>query len=302
MGRSSLAGMFYVRASFGRWVQLYWRPAGPLLWAGPAVAVLCGLITSTAWRWDAATILRAALAYFLADPVLGAVWAGAAELSASSPMASESAADVPHLPIWPYALARSPSERLRLWLEKVWQRCRTDAAWAGAIGGLIMGSAFALLLAVLMGAAVSRLVLIALALAGLGVLSRPGPVGQARLGALLPAFFAWLVAHAALSPLSLRADWLAALYAFVVYSYAMLIDNRRWQRWASLGNIAQLLVVTLLALLGKPLYAGAVGLLLTGQWLLQAALLDEGRPLLYWRWGGLFLAASMLVAALGLAR
>ena len=289
-----------MRASFGHWVQLVWRPAAPAFWAGPSAAALCGLITSAAWRWDTATILRAALAYFLADPVLGAVWVGAAELSASGLPAGEAAAT--HWPAWPYAVTGSPSERMRLWLEAAWQRCRVDAAWAGAIGGLTVGSAFALLLAAWMGAAVSRLVLVAIAMAGIGVLSRSGSAGQTRLRMLLPTFFAWLITHAALGPLSLSALALAGLYAFVVYTWAVLEYQDRWQRWASLGNVAQFLVIALLAFLGRPLYAGTVGLLLAGQWLLQAPLLGEGGYLLYWRWGSLFLLASMLVAALGVAR
>jgi hypothetical protein len=254
--------------------------------------------------------LKAVLAYVLADAVLGTVWAGAAQLSVSSLVAVGSAAT--HLPAWPYALAGSPSERLRLWLEAARQRYRVDAVWAGAVGGLIFGSASALLLAVLMGATVSRLVLLALVLAVLGASSRSGPAGQARLGALLPMFFAWLVAHAALGSLGFNAIALAALYAFVVYTYAMIAGADRWQRWASLGNFTQLLVVMLLAFWGRPLYAGVAGLLLAGQWLLQSALSEAplseaptfgaGARLLYWRWSGLFLLASMVVAALGCAR
>ncbi len=288
----------------GRWVRLHWQPTDPILWAGPTWAMLCGVANSAGFRTEATTITRLILTWFLADPILGAVWAGAADIHAAASEGHPGPDDPPavRLPWLPYTLPDSPGGRLRACLERALGHCRDGSPWGTALGGLILGTALSLLLGIIIGGMALWLTAAGLALAWVGAVSRPTQAGRVRIRLFFPILLSWLLGHAVLSPLSWPSVALAGLYALAIYSYAILPHTDRWQGHVFLASLAQLLIMLLLVLHGQPLLAGIVGSLIWMQLLWQLPLLGRGQHVAYWRLSNLPLLASMMISAWGLAR
>jgi len=294
------AGEGSVEERFGRWLRVHWHLGDPVLWAGPGWAMLCGAIGAGAGRLDREMAIRLLLAYFLADPLQGAVWHGAATLAAANDGDGAAAAEATEPSSWlPYARPGSASTRLQVRWQQIVRSLRHDGALGTALGGVTWGLLLSVLVGLLLGGHIWPLTVGALALALCGLVAGAGIPTQWRV--LFPVWFAWLLGHAALSPLRWLPVAIGGLYAMTLYAYATLSDPALGRSRLSLANAAQIGVVLLLILARQPWLAGIVGALLWAQWLLQWPLGREGRVTAFWRWCNVPLLTSMLAAAWGIA-
>ncbi len=285
---------------FGRWLRVHWHLGDPVLWAGPGWAMLCGAIGAGAGRLDRETAIRLLLAYFLADPLLGAVWSAAATLAAANDDDGAAAGEAIELSSWwPYTQPGSASARLQACWHQILRSLRHDGALGAALGGVTWGVLLSLLVGFLLSGNIWALTIGALGLVLCGIVTGVGIPAQWRV--LFPVWFAWLLGYTALSPLRWLPVAIGGLYAMTLYAYATLSDPVLGRSRLSLANAAQSGVVLLLILARQPWIAGIVGALLWAQWLLQALLYREGRVTAFWRWCNVPLLASMLTAAWGVA-
>ncbi len=285
---------------FGRWLRLHWHPGDPVLWAGPGWATLCGAISAGVGQLDREMAIRLLLVYFLADPLLGAVWSSVATLAADADEKSAAAGEgTASGTWWPYAQPGSASARLHARWQRIARSLRHDGALGAALGGMTGGLLLSLLIGFLLGGNIWPLTVGALGLALCGIVAGAGIPAQWRV--LFPLWFAWLLGHAALGSLRWLPVAIGGLYAMTLYAYATLSDPALGMSRLPLANAAQIGVALLLALARQPWLAGIVGALLWAQWLLQSPLGREGRVTAFWRWCNLPLLASMLAAAWGMA-
>jgi hypothetical protein len=292
----------------GRWARLRLESAGRLIALGPAWAVLCGAIASGRLGGDGHDLLTLLLALLLAEPLLGGLWRVVVESpweawSAASPTTDQR----PALPPLPYTAPGSPSARLTAWLSELLARLSTasGAQLAQAVGELVGLAILALAVAIVLGRQILALLLVALAIAVVQAISqRRGWWGTTIWPAVFDLGLAWLIGEGAFRELSLAGSGaslaVAGLYT-IAYAGGIALTRSDFRRGLAAFAGAQGLVAALLIALQRPLYAGAVGLLLVpplllaswlprtggdGAWLLQ-------RTQFFW-------LAGMLVAALAI--
>jgi hypothetical protein len=154
------------------------------------------------------------------------------------------------------------------------------------------------IMAVVLGQHIIILTVAALAIMALALLRahRCGSPPSA-LRAILEMGFAWLAGHTAFAPLTIPSFLLAALYTVAYHSCLKLVRTDE-KRWPALLKASQATVIALLVLLRQPIAAGALGLLLLPQMLLQPFLGQGQVQFWYLRRIRPFLMAGMLLAAL----
>ena len=264
------------------------------LWLGPAWAVVCGLIASSAFVWTGRDVLIGALALVVVDGAWATVWWGLVDTDWRSVFATWDTFDVAHVETTWGATGSSAARsqrgfaRLRLW----WQAVGKQQA-----GSPLLSAMFAVVLAFLLsaviGAAAIGLTLAALALTQIGLLLRVHGRAVNWLHGFVDVGLAWLLGHAAFGSLTLLSALTAVIFSF---SYAAMLDlahgatpTRRWL-------IPQLIMVAVLVLLQQPFAALALFTMLVAQTSLSTVLhgLDFARTAQVW------LMLSMLIAALGI--
>jgi len=292
----------------GRWTRLRLEPAGRLIALGPAWAVLCGAVASGRLGGDGRDLLTLLLALLLAEPLLGGLWRVIVESpweawAAAAPIGDQDLA----LPPLPYTAPGSPSARLTAWLSALLAHFRTasGAQLAQAVGELVGLAILALAVAIMLGWQIVALLLVALAIAVVQAIGqRRGWLGTTVWPAIFDLGLAWLIGEGIFRELSLPGSGaslaVAGLYT-IAYAGGIALTRGAPRRGLAAFAGAQGLVVALLIALQRPLYAGALGLLLVpplllapwlnrtsagGAWLLQ-------RTQLFWLLG-------MLVAALAI--
>jgi len=294
--------------SLGRWTRLRLEPAGKLIALGPAWAVLCGAIASGRLGGSGRDLLTLALALLLAEPLLGGLWRVIVESpweawSAAAPTADQCLA----LPPLPYTAPGSPSARLTAWLSELLARFRTasGAQLAQAVGELVGLAILALAVAIVLGRPIVALLIVALAIAVVQAIGqRRGWWGTTIWPAIFDLGLAWLIGEEAFRALSLPESGaslaVAGLYT-IAYAGGIALAGGDVRRGLAAFAGAQGLVVALLIALQRPLYAGAVGLLLLPPLLLAAWLgRAEGRGAWLLQRTQFFWLAGMLLAALAI--
>ncbi|MFQ6058520.1 MAG: hypothetical protein ACE5MB_06560 [Anaerolineae bacterium] len=312
----------------GRLLSLQVQPAQRVTWLGAAWAALCGAVASGKLTLSGQNLLSLGLALFLADPLLGAVWSALATLSRSAGSSrgevhsSEASVQLPPLP---YTQPGSASEGFfaRLNASLTWWRAELWPRAGGALVGLVVASALALAMGVILGPWVALLVSAALVFPLLAALFGHRPLRGPLPRALLEMGLAWLLGYAAFQDLSfVRGEdvlasplwasvlaWLglhreplllAGLYTAVYYACLTLEGRGGLAQPLALLNGAQLAVAVILVVIRQPVLAGLVGMLLISQALFQPLLRRQG-PHWYLQRTQFFLMGAMLAAALGVA-
>jgi hypothetical protein len=264
------------------------------LWLSPAWAVVCGIITSSAFVWTGRDVLIAALALVLVDGTWATVWWGLVDTDWRSLFATWNTFDVTRIEATWGAAGSSAvrSQRglahLRLW----WQTIGKEHAGSPLLSALFAAVLACLLSAVIGGAAIG-LTLAALALTQIGLLLRVHGRAVNWLEGLIDVGLAWLLGHVAFGQLTLISALTALIFSF---SYAAMLDvaqsGAHQRRWL----VPQLIMVSVLVLLQQPIAALALLVILIAQASLSTVLhgLDFARTAQIW------LMLSMLIAALGI--
>lgn len=297
----------------GRLLNLEASFARSQIWLGPGWALLCGAVASAGLDIGWHTAISLLLAFLLVDSLLGTVWSvvssdpGILAVGGGGNPGQRSSLSAP-----PYTLPGSLgyrffgflSENLSRWRSSLWSQT------GSALLGLIFGSLFALVLAAVLGVGPFLLTVIALVIAALCfVVSRSQEVIRLALASSFLAGLSWLIGYATfgdLSSLSIEKSLLgkpliwAALYAAAFHAY-QLLGTGRLASGAALLNLAQIGAASVLVFVKQPILAGAVGLLLLPQLLLQPSLLSAGDGLWYLRRVQVFTMAAMIVTAVAAA-
>lgn len=307
--------------SVGRITRFRLYPVRPLWSLGAGWAALSGGLAATGFPLSLTTVLYLLLAWFLVDPLLGAVWelggggytqAGGIWGRLARPRLPDTA---PPLRLLPYTQTGSPGYRLARWLGRLrlwWQ----DTFWPAAareFASLLAGLGLASLLGVILGWRVLILVGISVLLSWLAVLSEPGdtagdlsqtasrPGDLTRLWHTLGEFSVpWLIGVGVVGELSWPVILLGMCYSITYFG----LTRRDWG--FRLPGAGQVTAALLLAALRHPIAAGATAILVLPQWGLYAeavclsgdrsAALDRVR-----RHAQPFVVMGMLIAALALA-
>ena len=282
----------------GRVFTIEVKGASSRTWLGPAWAVVCGAVASggLALEWRVPVLLL--LGVLLTDSVLGSVWRlvveGAPEEESSKPE-SGSVASAP-----PFVLPERLEKRVAEWRRAM----RTHVG--SRVLGLGFLSLFALLIGAILGnvAVVLTAVALLVAMARLVIASRDG-VLHGLLASVYLAGLPWLMGYAAFGSLQWGADgkrafalalvW-AVVYAVTFHGYRLL-GGQLLSRGATVLSLAQVAAVVVLLVAREPILAGAVGLLLLPQLMLQPALLKVGEGLWYLQRVQVFTLLATLVTA-----
>lgn len=276
-------------------------PAPDLLrWLGPSWAVLCGLIASGGFDWQAGSWLRLALVILLVDGGWGSLWAAMGATDWATPLSRwrEWRKSTPTAQL-PYTLPDAPGGKLshavgglRAWWDEV--------LWpisGPALLTVLIALPTTALLGVILGAELLLLSVAALAAMQLGTIWQGGrddvpPGWDAIVAVTMP----WLAGHLAFQPATLRSVGLAALFT-LAWGGAWKVRSG-WGRILTVGT--QLLATLSLLVLRRPWAAGAVLLFLVPQVSLLAWLGGDRQADWYVRHTRPWLMAAMLVVALSL--
>ncbi|GAB4538082.1 MAG: hypothetical protein Kow0063_25550 [Anaerolineae bacterium] len=295
-------------------------PVRPLWSLGSGWAALSGGLAAAGYPLSLKTFLYLLLAWFLVDPLLGAVWdlGGGGHAQArgiwqrlTRPRLPSTA---PLLRLLPYTQTGSPGYWLarRLGQLRLWWHATFWPEAAREFASLLAGLGMAILLGVILGRGVLSLVLISVLLSWLAALSGPGdavpdssPAGNrpddiGRLWHTLGEFgVPWLIGAVVVGELS----WLVILSGMCYSVVYFGLTRRDLFHLALAGQAAAAL---LLAGLRHPMAAGATAILVLLQWGLYAetirlprdrpAATDRSR-----RYAQPFVVLGMLIAALALA-
>ncbi|MBN1888032.1 MAG: hypothetical protein JW850_08570 [Thermoflexales bacterium] len=269
------------------------------LWIGPAWAVVCGIVASGRFAWDARGLLLAGLALFLVDGVWATLWASVVETDWAGLAAGWDSSPPPLRArrLLPYVQAGAPGDRAAGWLAHLarWWQNRAQPMAGTAVSSIAVCLPLGAALSALLGWQMLALSAAALAMVQLGLVAnrasgRPVPLLQAGLEFGL----AWLAGQAAFGPVTLPSALMALLFATAYYGGLRLVEQgaglANW-RWP------QLIVALVLLVLRQPLPALALFFILFAQVLLEPAL-GRGRSGAWFvRSSQAWLMAAMLVVA-----
>jgi hypothetical protein len=260
-------------------------------------------LASNRLRWEGGDLLALIMVVLLAELGWGNLWHLAAGTDWFRPLAEDWFQARPaSLPSLPYTQPRSPAG----WL---WRDLNRGVGWwresfwpqAGpAVVGLAASAILTLVLSVLLPGRLRPLNAAMVALVGLGVALRRRGRNPLLGRASVQVGLSWLAGHAALAEIQAPSLVLALAYVMASWGLLRIGEGRRGGSW--LLNGGQVAGVALLAALKQPLAAGAVGMLLFGQVVMQPLLhfepdVDRGAvSRRMWPW----LMAAMLVAAVAI--
>ena len=285
----------------GRFIGIEGRLARPFWGVLGVWAVFCGALASQRLRWNADDLLTLALALLLAELAWGGLWDLAASVDWFRPLAEGWPPAQPAS--WrglPYTQPGSPGGRLVRWLNRLvgWWRTSFWPAAGPALLGVGVAAALAVVLNRLLPGRLRPLNAAWLALVGLALAQRCRGKDPLAGQALAQVGLGWLAGHLAFAEMTLVSLFLAlGVTAAALGTFKLAADQRRG---LALLNSGQIAVAALLAALQQPLAAGALGLLLFGQIVLQPALRLGADPVAVARRSWPWLLAAMLVAALAL--
>jgi len=308
----------------GQAITLLLVPTGSTVAFGPAWAVLCGACAAASSLWQEAKVSSASpsarallqasrhglvavvLALFIAE-VLWSTWrarvveAGWAGLCSRGPLPPTTD---PAL-VLPFTTPWSPLGRLqRSWSHaRSWLRQAVPAEAAGALPTLAILPPLILILSAFAGQGMALLSLAAICLALIEwrVARRASP--HTAMQAALQIGLSWLAGHSAFRQVTMSSFILACCYA-ISYQGTLSLDaettppGARRRSWSlSLLFGGQVAALVLLVLLGHPVVAALVSMLLAPQMLLVSRL-GQGEPNAWFLQRALpFLMAAMPIVA-----
>jgi hypothetical protein len=286
----------------GGLVRLRVCSGGSLAWAVPAWATLCGAAASGALTLTVLSGVQLVLVWALVEAGWGTVWGAVATTDWAAPLRRWRGWHVgDDLPWLPYVRPDSPGGRVLRWLSELrgWAQAELAPAAGPAVGAVLGGLAFSLVLAAVAGPHLVLLTLAVLALMQLAVLlergrGQPRPVWDPALRLALP----WLAGHLAFAPLSLPSLALACFFGLAVSG--LTCGGRVLGR--SLWAMGQIAAAVLYVVLQRPLAVPFLVLLVVPQWLLASRVAEDSLVERQswsrhaWPW----LAAAMLLAAVAL--
>jgi hypothetical protein len=285
----------------GRLIGLRGRLACPFWGVMGIWAVLCGALASNRFRWEGGDLLTLVMAMLLADLAWGSLWDLAAGIDWFRPLAENwPPAHPAQVAVLPYTQPNSPGGRLFRGLNRLvgWWRESFWPAAGSALLGVLAAAALATVLTLLLPARLRLLNAVLVALAGLGMVRRRRGRFLLAGEAATQVGLGWLAGHLAFAEMSNPSLALALAFALAVWGSMRVARELAAGLWLQDGG--QVVSVILLAVLKQSLAAGAVGLLLFGQVVMQPLLhLGGDRARIFrrtWPW----LMAAMLVAALAL--
>jgi hypothetical protein len=264
------------------------------LWLSPAWAVLCGLITSSAFVWSGRDVLIAALVVVIADGAWATQWWGLVEtdwrqLFANwNAIASERSESSLALRGSPADRSQHNLSRLRVW----WQaggREHGGTPIFSALAALALG----VLLSAVIGGAALALTLAALAITQIALILRLHGRAINWLHGFVAIGLPWLLGHAAFGEISGLSALAAVIFSF---AYGAMLDLAQGGSGVRRWLLTQLALVVILIVLQQPFAVVALISLLAAQSLLATVLrtLDFARSAQWW------LMLAMLVVALGI--
>jgi len=301
MADSTLEERSSVRWVAGPLMKLEVRLSRSLTWLGPAWAALCGAVASGWLTLSGQDLLFLLIVLFMADALWGTLWHLIVEKDWFVASVNQlSQAQGASLTALPYTTPDSTSYRVFERLGRT--RARWRAVFWPRLGSTVLGLVVALLLssilAIILGQRVIILTVAVLAVMALArIRARRHIASPLYLRAILEMGFAWLAGHTAFGSLTLWSLLLAAFYTAAYYSCLKLATSSG-SRWPTLLKVSQAAVIALLIYQKQPIAAGAVGLLLLPQMLLQPFLGQGEVELWYLRRTRPFLMVGMLLASL----
>jgi hypothetical protein len=294
----------------GQIIRLDVTLRGSGLWLGPIWAIVCGIIASGGWKWNAACALQAVLLFFLVEGAWATLWAAAAETDWATPAKEWGKSAVAHAPALPYTQPNTPGDRALRWYS------HTVKWWREHLRPAIGRTASTIVLCIALGAALSAVLgwpLLALSAAAAAVVQLGVIIGRGT-GRPLPALKAtveiglvWLAAYVVfapptVAPVTTVASVLVAAAFTAAYGagLALIEGGKRATVW----NTAQLAVAALLMLMRQPVAALAIFFIVLPQLLLEptmrrAATAETG--VWFVRSTQAWLMLGMLLAALALS-
>jgi hypothetical protein len=281
----------------GQLIRLQVPTRERVIWLGPAWAVVCGIVASSAFTWNGRDILIAALAVLLADGVWATVWWSLVETDWANSFGRWAQIDNrDQIKPLPFSQPGSPADRAQRWFTRFldWWRSVLWPEAGTAVLSVIVASGLGLALSAVIGWPALALSLAAFALIQISLIVRRR-LGRLPLAlhALLDIGLAWTLGHAAWGDLSLLSLGMAIIFS-IAYAGALnlLHGGSSTRRWL----LAQLLAIGLLVALQEPLAAFALSVVVAAQALLASVL--RGRS--FARATQFWLMAAMLIAALAI--
>ena len=266
-----------------------WKRGGA--WLGPAWAVLCGIVASSAFTWAGNAVISMLVALIIAEGLWTTLWAALAETDWAAPFnrwrAWEEGEPVRKLP---YTQPGSAAEHMSVLLGQLraWAQFDLLPNYGNALASALIAPAVAVVLSVLLGAPVVILTILAITLSQLATLlcrcdGEPSPVLRGAVEITLPVLLGFVL----FKPLTPEVVVLAIGFGVAYGGAAASKWNTR------LWNLGQMLVLVLLILTRHSVGAFVVALLWLPQFLLQSQ--PSARRAQFW------LMAAMIVAAVTLA-
>ena len=265
-----------------------------VLWLSPAWAVLCGIITSSAFVWAGRDVLIAALAVVIADGAWATQWWGLVDTDWRQLFANWNGIAVERTEA-SLALRGSPADRsqhnlarLRVWWQATGQE-QAGTPLVSALAALVLG----VLLSAVIGWQALALTFAAFAATQIALILRLHGRPVNWLHGFVAIGLTWMLGHAAFGELTLLSAFAAVVFSF---AYSAMLDlaqgagtTRRWL-------LSQLILAIVLIFLQQPIAALALIALLMAQALLATVMhsLDFARAAQWW------LMLAMLVVALGI--
>jgi len=236
-------------------VRIGLAPSLPATWAGA-----CGCLASGLGRWDGADTFRVIAAWFLADVILGCIFAQLIALKQLSHVPDDPDQRVASLRLRagiPYAAVGSPGYRLMLrvnhwlyrWGERIWPHARPHVVTA------IIGTGLALVFATYLSR--EMLGVVAGGLLAAAVLTIGAGQDQAFLvrwlAGLHPAL-AWSLGYLIVAPWRVSSLGVSALFGLAAYAGAWLRHERNVGALRLLAIIWLVLIIATLVV-GQPILA-----------------------------------------------
>jgi chlorophyll synthase len=264
------------------------------LWLSPAWAVLCGLVTSSAFVWTGRDVLIAALAVIIADGAWATQWWGLVETDWRQLFANWSAIPVERSES-SLALRGSPADRSQHSLSRwrVWWQAGGREQGGTPLFSTLAALALGVLLSAVIGGQALALTLAAFAVTQIALILRLHGRAINWLHGFVAIGLPWWLGHAAFGEIT----WLSALAAIVCsFAFAAMLDLAQGVGAARRWLLPQIVLVIVLIALQQPIAAVALISLLAAQALLATVLhtLDLARAAQWW------LMLAMLVVALGI--
>lgn len=291
------------------------RWAEPRLGVGSGWAVICGAVVSGSLDFTLQAVVKLLLSLFLADGLLGAVWAEASLLRASRENVAEEKTTRRQRISIPYLHPGAGGNRLLESLGGRWSAWKETSSVRQPILGISIVATVSLALGYLLGLGALAAVTVGLVLALLSLRQRSQE--SIFLQAAYSGGLAWFLGFLALSGdskllvlefgnpgvLEFLSAWASPIFWAAVYLTAFYASRRVASgdliRGPLVLVLSQVVGVAALIFLQQPVLAGLAGLLVLPQILFSANLHGNRTGLWYLERIQLFAMATLLIGALG---